>query len=996
MTMILQGRKNRRILLFTAVLFLLTAATSVYARGARENVVLSRADQLIAEKEYDQALVLLTEFIRDNPGDFAQAQRRVQTIVRLREQSNRIMNELLDTLETEPENDDRILELINDLLTIESPTNPVTANFLSQVRFLAQLNVYRGRLEEIFLLARAQLAVNNFSRAMEIYASGFYILQGDYFTIGYSHEAERLAREALETIDRNIQQFYELQPSVNLSAQVISQLAAADLPSVSELRIAYTMLLPQMNELKAIQDSFFSTRRTFDAQLDMHQADDETLGDRSFLTLAGRLITGPAGYSEGMTGALEQFWDHSIGSAQNALLARINNTYNRAFSAMIDSNYSEAISGFTYTGAYINVALDFLISSADFQRNIQNFETAENILNLQIINSAAQILAEAGNVGNREAALASGSGEAFNSWRQGVMTASTAVSSEQNLRRSYEEILNELNSLANRIGTRVDDISADAMDLIFGIALRFSREYITSAIRQYTIATEDLAGRVNLREQEFNEGNRLAQGIQGAHRTLEGDITIYFFPTEALAILVPVSQRLELDIQDARALIDQYSSESQQVLSDAEISRLYASTQNLLNRLVALQARNTQVIASARIQSERAASLRFEGDRLFAQAQAAMNRNEFAAARDILTRAAAQYDASLAIQESASLREFRDMQVLNLHAEIISRENELIVMEVRNLVTSARASFFAGHMDQAEETLIRAQNRWMVTNVTPHSDVEYWLGLVRGASTLQASRVIAPTAPLFAEMSQLLSSARRDYDEGLRLLNAGRRADGLVKFNEALEKTREVQIMFPLNQEARLLDLMIEQQVDRPAFNAAFQQRLNEAVAGTRPNVRSPQAFADLQDLAAINPQFPGIGNILIQAEIDMGFRPPPPNPATINRSAQLTREAEPHVRSGVPTRLAIAQAQLEEAVLLNHNNTQAQILLDQVLVAQGATGIFLFSHNDQLLYNEALQMFNQGNFLRANAIVLQLMQNPNNQRSTLLLDLQRRIQTVL
>jgi tetratricopeptide (TPR) repeat protein len=202
--------------------------------------------------------------------------------------------------------------------------------------------------------------------------------------------------------------------------------------------------------------------------------------------------------------------------------------------------------------------------------------------------------------------------------------------------------------------------------------------------------------------------------------------------------------------------------------------------------------------------------------------------------------------------------------------------------------------------------------------------------------------------------------------------------------------------MFPMNQEARLLELRVDQQTDLPAFNASFRQRLNEAVAGTKPEVRSTQSFADLQDLVEINRNYPGIRQLLTQAEIDMGYRLPPPDPRAIARSNELTQLAMTIINARNSTQYEVALAQLNEAIQLNPNNTQAQRGKDQVQTWMTGTGTIVLDSHSQDEYTRAVQEFTRGNNLTALAIVRQLLQNPRNQNSTLILELQRRIESVL
>jgi tetratricopeptide (TPR) repeat protein len=243
-------------------------------------------------------------------------------------------------------------------------------------------------------------------------------------------------------------------------------------------------------------------------------------------------------------------------------------------------------------------------------------------------------------------------------------------------------------------------------------------------------------------------------------------------------------------------------------------------------------------------------------------------------------------------------------------------------------------------------------------------------------------------------MSQLLSEARKDYDAGVRYINASRRTEGLAKFNDARQKTREVKLMFPVNQEAGMLDLRMDQVTDPAAFNESFARRLNEAVTGTKR--RSIEAFAELQNLAEINPRYAGLAAILTQAEIDMGIRQPPPDPRALARSAELTVSAQRILDGNVRAQFEVALAQLNEAIILNPNNTQAPVLKDRVQTELGGGTNFVMDSDTLRRYNEAVMELQRGNNFVALSIVQQLLQNPKNQRINQILELQRRIQSLL
>jgi tetratricopeptide (TPR) repeat protein len=243
-------------------------------------------------------------------------------------------------------------------------------------------------------------------------------------------------------------------------------------------------------------------------------------------------------------------------------------------------------------------------------------------------------------------------------------------------------------------------------------------------------------------------------------------------------------------------------------------------------------------------------------------------------------------------------------------------------------------------------------------------------------------------------MSQLLSHAQISYEEGVRYVNTGRRTLGLAKFDEARQMTREVRLMFPLNQEAGILDLRIEQFIDPAAFNTSFEQRLRTAITGTRQ--RSIESYADLQNLAEINPRYPNIRAILTQAEIDMGFRPPPPNPANIARSRELTVSASRILEGNVTSLFDAALSQIDEAITLNPNNTEATLVKDRLLNRMSVPGTIVLSSEDEEAYQRAMRELQAGNNLVARALVERLMENPRNRNITKLVELQRRIQSIL
>jgi tetratricopeptide (TPR) repeat protein len=441
----------------------------------------------------------------------------------------------------------------------------------------------------------------------------------------------------------------------------------------------------------------------------------------------------------------------------------------------------------------------------------------------------------------------------------------------------------------------------------------------------------------------------------------------------------------------AQALARELEESRIQALSrELEESRTKALAKELEDLQAAIRAR--QAVTPAQI--AQAETLRQEGDRFQQEARSALAQGNYDRARDRALRAGERYDAALAIQESPETRDARDGVLVALGAEINRVENQTVVREVRPLVNQAREAYGAGNYEQAEQTLVQALNLWRRTNVEDDPELSYWLTIVRGALVLRAGRAIPATAPLYAEMSQLLSEARKLYDDGAALIRGNRRQEGIAKFDEARRKTQEVKLVFPVNEDAGLLELRMDQVINPTAFNADFRRRLTEAVAGTKRNDLA--AFAELQNLAEINPRYPGIQGMLVQAEIDLGYRPPPPDNRARDRAAELTASARGIIDRNETARYPQALTQLNQALVLNPANSQAQALKDRLQTSQSGGGApLVLSNAAEQEYQRAVRELQQGNTLVAMTIVQQLLTDPRN-RTTRLTDLQRRIASYL
>jgi hypothetical protein len=994
--------KNARIInffYFFACFWLFLAVIPVFGGGSSETGLsdLSRADELIEIREYDEAILILSDFARRHPDKFDAAQQRIRSIYLLREEFNQTADKLIWVLENDPEDSEGILALTQKLYTLENENSPLLLNFVARIQEIAQFNVYRIRLRRILENGRERLDAGDCEGALRIYAGGMDIMRDQFYSSGYGERIENIARQETERLNTLIASFQS--DSTQMGAFAVELSRMINTGQIARVPEILNRLTPAMDRFIRQKQGFYTSLNNLERTLNEIRVITPDMLDRNHLAFLSVLIHGRTDedIQEGMLGAYDTYWNNSIGAVTAAVTSYVEAANSRSIASFNARDYAAAANALTGIERYTELTPQFFNLRRELSAGGRPAVVTlygNNILQADIPSYLNfRSLDEANNAIGQAAVIAR---------RRPETRANTTVTfnTETQTRNTLTEMQRDLSLIKARANQTDLEISRyqniphikNAVAAIDGLTTALTADQTQSAIRYYTLAKNELERGLADRKAEIQTGTN---HLDGQTRTNEdGVLTTYRYPSEALGELTAMLSAVSADIERGNNLLAQNRNEPSAVAANAEVAALRTGIQNVVNELNAARVRGQTLADTAGNRAALAEAQRQEGDRLFREAQTAYQRRNYDNARELLLRASDRYTASLETQESPSLRQFRDTQVVNLGQQIASAENEMIIAEVRNLVTSARVSYLEGNFQQAEDSLVRARNRWNITNTEENEEVILWLGMVRGAMSARSSRVIPATAPLFPEMSQLLSQAQRNYEEGVRLINAGRRPQGIAKFNEALAQTGQVKLMFPLNQEAGILELRIEQYTDQAAFNAAFEQRLRAAQAGVRQ--KSWQSFADLQNLAEINPRYPNIRSIMNQAEIDMGLRPPPPNPADIARSRELTASANRILENNTTTQFEAALVQINQAIALNPENTEATRVKDRLLNRMSMPGDIVLPSEDEETYQIALREYTAGNNLTAYALVQRLLQNPRYRNITKIVDLQRRIQASL
>ncbi|MDR1506677.1 MAG: hypothetical protein LBI67_06200 [Treponema sp.] len=999
--------EKQGILSLLAVVVLIFAVVSpLHSGGKSEKAVMAEADRLIGEKQYNRALALLSDYAAKNPDDFQVAHTRIQKIFEMRNEYNETAERLLAVMIDEPDNNVLILSLSNRLLDLDPERIAETQDFINRVREVALFRANRNRLEGILAQGKEFITEERFADAMEVYISGLDIYQDDFFRAGYGYEVESRTRQGIGEITSGEEDLASLISPLESAVTALEGLADQEISRqrLTALNNAYARAALSLDQLAALRSVFGGVDGYFQEQLELiHQTNPGT-ADRTFLAFAVRLMEGAADSSgEGMLGVIDTLWNQSADRIGSVVDGRTAAAYAAVYNEAMGQDYGSLSGSLDLLAGYVSLPVNLIERRSGYDQR----SPRETVFDAQIPAEQAGGYAFyrselAAIVRYRDLASAGirlrslGGTDTVALWRNGgngnvlmLQERNLAVSIRQlktesaGLRQALQEDITAYSEYGRRFGERVLTPLNDAGAALAVLESQFDRQENAALARQYTIANGLVESRIVQRETEFRQSIDMIQG-EGARS-----------PSRAVTVLGGLETAVEADLEAVDDLAGRYAGESPEALQSPELSPLYADAAEMSRRLETIRTQSRSFQASARSLVAQAQTYSQEGDRFLADARAALAQDNFDRARERLIRAGERFDSSLDIESSPSVSQIRDVLIPQLDAEIARLENEVVIRDVNELIASARGDFNRGNFDIAEEKLVRAENRWRTTQVVENQEIRNWLNIIQGALSSRSGRTIPSTAPLYSEMSQLLSDARKNFDEGVYYFGQSRRNEGLARFNNAREKTQKVKLMYPLNEDAGLLELRMDREQDPPAFEQGFSTRLQNAIAGTER--KDWQSYADLRNLFVLYPNYPGRQAIETRAEIAMGIRPAPPDPAMVAESNRLTSQARAIAASTTANEIELRQAQeyANSALEFNPNNENAARLASEIAVRIGGSGS-LFDRETELKYNRAGELLQQNNYVDAYQLALEIADDSRYRNNSRILDLLRRIRAYL
>lgn len=957
---------------------------------------------MIADTDYTIALIALSEYLSEYPDELDFVQKRIDKIMKARQQYLVLANQLIDVMEKDPENAQRKLEIIAKLETVEKNPTEEQLSFIRQAKIAAQFTYYRAQFRRIVDNSVQAVDKGEYAQAVTGIQKGFDMYRQEF----YEENPKSVTDNVTVTVNRinaSCREYTQVQDRLRNSYNAL--INAVRSANYREANNAYNTFYAEMSNLARIRNSVAADANSLKDLFTRLQRRNPELTEASYLPFIFRFTLGlDSTDKSGIIGAMDAQFKTYIEGVKPEVYAMINNskiiTIDNSNIATVKQtefpvNTLTNISNFSGLG--INVNSMYSLIKTDGKPDFTYPEYVQSMKHVQVVSSTL----------NQSYDLV----RKYQSVNETLKTISKPENPVDGI-RSKDSYANQMIACSKEYDACAEsavkllqaqwftDYSKESKtsDKILEYA-GLDKHYTTVNKTLYDVCMNASSLQWKLTASYFaNAADDICKYYQDEYKKAD-ELLSNHYPKEASELIAKTDRELASDAQTLIQCRDTLLSSGSSTADKSTFASEQKSVVDAVNRMNAFKTVSAQTSAKCTQETLLAQRSLNEAELRYNQAVTAFRRNDYTAARRNIELSSSKYKESFDHQESDSIREDADKKLLALGQQINDAENKLIVAEVRQLKTKAKTEYYNGNFEKSESLLNQAKSRWAVTNGDEEDEeIKNLQALVETALSMKTGRVIPPTAPLYPEMSQILSIAHQYFDSGSAKIKKGQKEEGLELLEQAKKKLQEVQLVYPLNQEASLMTLRIDQLVNPGLFNEMFEQKVNAAKENYKVASRAQQAYADLVDLYQINPNYPGLKKLINQVEIDLGFAQKPVDNSSLIRSQSLTREAQQIVNAAGSnqTQLRNALAKLDEAITLNPNNDQAILLKDRVQISLGGRASVVLTAADEAKYQQAIQELQKNNIVGAYALVEQLLQNANNRRSAKVLDLQKKVKALL
>ncbi len=1022
----------------------------IEAEDDGEVMSLGQIEDLIKATDYNRALYELHKYIEKYPDRFDNAQKLIKTIMQRRSRYSILTERAIKSSEENPEDHETPSKIILEMKTLEKNPPPEIQQVIDLLEEMHLFKYYAYLFDTIQNESAALAKAGDTNGAIEKVREGFWIYR-DEFTEDWGKN-QRVIAEA-EAIQKDLDAY--LAEFMNADTRKsFTNLIQSFIKNVNDNK--YSQALENYNQINTLLAKYADCRnRIYNCALrfkdlyDRLKKIDSEITDASYLPFMQRFISGIASIPDsGLVGAIDYEFGTKVESMKDAVARateRQTGIYMTDLPKSLTSpksdltalknanNYTVPVADYCDLGRKVNNfykliknptprtkelypefndSLDFvqglsvriknlypiveafvkenenqLAIRNELKNNKDNPSYDSNVYIRRLFDSVSKMYLITGNRSDYFPATEKG------------LTSQNQKLNWKNLNNLYTSYVDELFAKAEtEVVNSWNEISQSFIDDA-SIYENEMKEYIKCA----EIYNQGFAEKLDEETYAKLNGNPKALlEYAKTHPPAQGGQPSYKYPSFAVQMIDSMentSKQYENTMSSAQKEFEYNLDQHPEWKENKRITDVVTKSEQYMNsktdELSRIKTSVSSLVTEAKRASDNAKSVRSEADSLFNQSESAYNRGDLTRAENLLVQANEKYSDAFALEDNPVLRRQVDEKQLLLSRKITDARNEIVVRESRELYTRARSAQTEDRYDDAELLINSAINKWAETHDEKNEEFESFRELVNTAVSMKTGRILLVSDPLYAEMSQLLSIAYQYYDEGKRCYAAKNVEEGNVQLDLAHENLLKIKKVYPINQEASLLMLKIDQLRDPEKFRKEFGQKIKEAVAKCRKPETQTEGYNALINYYSLDPDYKGLKETINDVEIELGMKAKPVDNSARARSNRLTQDAQTQYnRAGNDqNRLNKALQTVNEAIRLNPNNMDAVRLKDRIATRLGGTTTIVLSSEDQALLTRAKNEYQAGRIDEANLIVLRILKNnPDNIRVKSVADLKKKI----
>ncbi len=978
---------------FVIFIFLFTIAA--YSKGSADKDY-SEANELLKQHKNSDALESIAEVMDDNLESSEVGIKLAREAMQNQEEFRIKFAELMELLYNDPNNNEQKIVLIDELESIETKIEPDMQNFLTTLRDSSVYAIYKIYFNRLMDDGIALIKEGKYTEAYEKFTKGFSIYNNEFQKKYNGTRMQKQVNNEINSVQNYLanykKSYANLMTAIEKYKKTPSERKSAAFKNVSKYFIELSYL-----EMK-ILNSGDKLKRLYIAESRRNKNIKESIFPFAYRIVLGRES---AKYYEGVDGALQASIHKNLEFLENDEWDKIRKEWSAACSVFnlennlpIDKNIREI--NLTLNELKKIATLHNKNSSSQFKRRkfsnesekqsamlalTRDIKITKNLysdfLDLKRVSNDVKVLSE----DNAKLEANSDNEEVVKSLTDKILSAKIEpyIDRISNLNTDLDKVYNNVNNEQKSLLPNIQQELSTKQALI----IKESKNTEITFYEQFAIQ-KNIYGKIsnttsNKKYIVFN--NFLKETEERPAR-----------PSKALRGFKSLKESITKDIDVLQTFInraDKVENLSSVVFSKNRKGVKYSITE--LNKL--LKKLNVD-IAKTEASMIKIQLARNEADLRYKQAVDNFKKGNFALARKNIELSREKTSLALLLEDDEEYRKETDERLLALGKKINDAENSVVIRDVRNYLERAKQFYFNGEFRKSENNLNLAKNRWAVTHIQENEEVTAWLAIVRTAGSLQTSRSIPVSAPLYPQMTQLLNNSTQLYLDSIKLIRNSQRAKAVPKLDAARENIKQVLLVYPFNAVAGQLNLKIDKLLDPQNFKKQFKKKIDVIKNNYKKN---PQRhYSDLLDLYSIDKKTAGIKKLKYDIEIYLGLKLPPPDLKAIAESKRLTNAARKIYKSGKKLSFPVAVQQLDKAIKLNPKNMNAIRLKDAIQMSMGAGAVVVLSSADEKKYKKAVEELQKGNKVIAAALIQQLMQSPNAKNSAKVIELKKRLDAQL